>query len=255
MKLSLLLLATLGIQLQEAPVTPEILDAQVVQSFPHQTDAFTQGFLFADGVLIESTGRRGQSRLRKLSMRTGRPIQEISLPDDVFGEGTARVGDSLVTLTWHAGQGYIFDLETLEQTGAFTYEGEGWGLTHDGERLIMSDGTSTLRFISPETFEEIGDLQVTISGQPLPRLNELEFIDGKIWANVFMQDFLVRIDPETGVVDQIADLRSLFPRERRADPLDDVLNGIAYEENSGRLFVTGKNWPLMFEVKLNPRGE
>lgn len=252
MKISLYLLASAFLQ---PPLTPQILDAEVVQSFPHETDAFTQGFLFADGVLIESTGRKGQSRLRKLSMRTGKPIQEVALPEDVFGEGTARVDDRLVTLTWHSGQGFIYDLESLEQVGAFSFGGQGWGLTYDGEKLIMSDGTSRLRFLSPETFEEIGGVDVTLSGQALPRLNELEFIDGKVWANVFMQDFLVRIDPETGVVDQVADLRHLFPRERREDQLDDVLNGIAYEENTGRLFVTGKNWPLMFEINLTPRGE
>lgn len=239
----------------EAPLTPQILDVEVVRAYPHETDAFVQGFLFADGVLIESTGQKGESRLRKLSVRTGKPVQEIKLPDDLFGEGTARVDDKLVTLTWKAGQGFVFDLETLEQVGAFTYEGEGWGLTYDGERLIMSDGTDELRFLDPQSFEELGRVKVTLSGQPLPRLNELEYVDGKVWANVFYQDFLVRIDPETGVIDQLADLRSLYPQNQRKDPIGDVLNGIAYEENSGRLFVTGKNWPQMFEVNLVPRQE
>ena len=252
MKISFLVLASFLLQ---PPLTPEILDVEVVQSFPHETDAFTQGFLFADGVLVESTGRKGASRLRKLSMRTGKPVQEIALPDDLFGEGIALFDNKVAMLTWRSGQGFVFDLETFEQVGAFSFAGEGWGLTFDGDKLIMSDGTSRLRFLSTETFEEIGSVDVTLSGQPLPRLNELEFIDGKVWANVFMQDFLVRIDPETGVVDQIADLRPLFPRARRKDQLEDVLNGIAYEQNTGRLFVTGKNWPLMFEVQLNPRGE
>lgn len=235
------------------PVTPEILDAEIIRTYPHETDAYTQGFLFADGVLIESTGKEGESRLRKLSVRTGKPVEEVRLPDDVFGEGTARVGDRLVTLTWKAGQGFIFDLYTLKQVGAFTYEGEGWGLTYDGEKLIMSDGTNRLRFLDPQSFEEIGGVDVTLSGQPLPRLNELEYVDGRVWANVYVQDFIVRIDPETGVVDQIADLRPLFPRDRRKDPIGDALNGIAYEENSGRFFVTGKNWPNMFEITLTPR--
>lgn len=234
--------------------TPEVFDVEVVNTYPHETDAFTQGLLFADGVLIESTGLEGESRLRKLSIRTGRPTQEIKLPDEVFGEGTALVGDRLVTLTYRAGEGYVFDLETLEQTGAFAYTGEGWGLTYDGERLIMSDGSSFLRFLDPDTFEETGRLQVTLSGQPLRRINELEYIDGQVWANVFVQDWLVRIDPETGVVTAVADLSQLFPRAERNEPLRDVLNGIAYEEQSGRLFVTGKNWPTLFEVKLTPRG-
>ncbi|GGY43353.1 glutaminyl-peptide cyclotransferase [Parvularcula lutaonensis] len=253
------LLITLALAVQAtdapspAPLTPEILDAEVVRTYPHETDAFTQGFLFANGVLIESTGLEGESRLRKLSIKTGKPVQEIHLPSDVFGEGTALVGDRLVTLTWKAGQGFVFDLETLEQVGAFTYEGEGWGLTYDGERLIMSDGSDELRFIDPETFEETGRVAVTLSGQPLRNLNELEFVDGKVWANIYFQDFLVRIDPETGVVDQIADLRALFPRDLREEPFRDVLNGIAYEENSGRLFVTGKNWPQIYEINLRPR--
>ncbi|NNU15295.1 glutaminyl-peptide cyclotransferase [Parvularcula sp. ZS-1/3] len=254
MKISLLATLLLATQSQ-APLTPQIMDVEVVRSFPHETDAFTQGFLFADGVLIESTGREGQSRLRKLSVVTGKPTQEIKLPDDVFGEGTARVGDKLVTLTWRSGQGFVFDLTTLQQVGAFAYEGEGWGLTYDGEKLIMSDGSSRLRFLDPETFAEIGGVDVTISGQALPRLNELEYVNGRVWANVYLTDFIVRIDPVTGKVDQISDLSALFPRERRKDKLGDVLNGIAYEEKTERLFVTGKNWPLMFEVNLTPRTE
>ncbi len=234
-------------------VTPQVFEAEVVNTFPHETDAFTQGLLFADGVLIESTGLEGRSRLRKLSVRTGKPVQEVALPDDVFGEGTARVGDRLVTLTYRSGQGYVFDLETLEKVNQFSYEGEGWGLTYDGTRLIMSDGTDELRFLDPETFEERGRLPVTLSGQSLSRINELEFIEGKIWANVFGQDFLVRIDPNSGVIDAVADLRTLFPQEKRREPLRDVLNGIAYEEGSGRLFVTGKNWPNLYEINLTPR--
>lgn len=239
----------------EPPVTPQILDVEVVRSYPHETDAFTQGLLFADGVLIESTGLEGASRLRKLSIKTGKPIQEIHLPSDVFGEGTARVGDKLVTLTYKAGQGFVWDLETFKQVGSFTYTGEGWGLTFDGEKLIMSDGSEELRFLDPETFKETGRVTVTLSGQPLRLINELEYVDGKVWANVFVQDFLVRIDPDTGIIDAVADLRGLYPRDQRKEPMRDVLNGIAYEEQTGRLFVTGKNWPQLFEVTLQPRQE
>jgi glutamine cyclotransferase len=239
--------------LLQPPVTPDVVRAEVVATYPHETTAFTQGFLFANGVLIESTGREGQSRLRKLSIRTGKPLAEVSLPDDVFGEGTALVGDRLVTLTWRSGLGFVHDLGTLERIGEFTYEGEGWGLTYDGESLIMSDGTDRLRFLDPETFEETGEVEVTLSGQRIGRLNELEYVDGRVWANVYMQDFLVRIDPETGVIDQVADLQGLYPRASRTSPLNDVLNGIAYEESSGRLFVTGKNWPNMYEIKLTPK--
>lgn len=254
MKTSLLLLLLSTVQ-AAPPLTPQVFDVDVVERFPHETDAFTQGFLFADGVLIESTGREGQSRLRKLSIRTGKPTQEVRLPDHVFGEGTARVGDKLITLTWKDGEAFVFDLETLEEEGRFTYEGEGWGLTYDGARLVMSDGTSELRFLNPETFEELGRVEVTLAGQPLRLLNELEYVDGHIWANIYTQDFLVRIRPETGEVDAVADLSRLFPRRERKDPLSDVLNGIAYEEQTGRLFVTGKNWPEMFEITLRPRTE
>ncbi|MEE4208367.1 MAG: glutaminyl-peptide cyclotransferase [Parvularcula sp.] len=234
-------------------VTPTVMTARVVGTFPHETDAFTQGLLFADGVLIESTGLEGHSRLRKLSMKTGKPVQEIMFPDDVFAEGTALVGDKLVTLTYRNEVGYVFDLETFEEVATFEYEGEGWGLTYDGERLIMSDGTAELRFLDPETFEERGRKEVTLSGQPLTRINELEMIEGKLWANIWGQDFLVQINPDSGVVETVADLRNLFPREERKAPASDVLNGIAYEEGSKRLFVTGKNWPQIFEITFEPR--
>ncbi|MEO1041889.1 MAG: glutaminyl-peptide cyclotransferase [Pseudomonadota bacterium] len=232
--------------------TPIAFDVEVVNTFPHETDAFTQGLLFADGVLIESTGLEGFSRLRKIDMRTGAAWKQINLPDDVFGEGTALVGDQLVVLTYKAGQGFVFDLETLKQTAGFTYTGDGWGLTYDGERLIMSDGTSFLRFLDPNDYKEIGRLQVTISGRPLRLINELEYIDGQVWANIYGQDWIARIDPTTGVVTATADLSQLYPRSVRGNSVWNALNGIAYEENSDRLFVTGKNWPSLFEIKLTP---
>ncbi|MEM1379123.1 MAG: glutaminyl-peptide cyclotransferase [Pseudomonadota bacterium] len=238
---------------QPPVVEPEVLGVEVIRTYPHQTDAFTQGLLFDDGILIESTGLEGRSRLRKLSIRTGRPVQEVSFPSDVFAEGTALVGDKLITLTYKSGKAFVFDADTLEETGSFSYPGEGWGLTFDGQHLIMSDGTSELRFLDPDTFQEIRRVGVTLNGEPLRSINELEFIDGKVWANVFIQDYLVRIDPDTGIIDQVADLRSLFPRSEREAPYRDVLNGIAYEENSGRLFVTGKHWPNLFEIRLVPQ--
>ena len=236
-----------------APVEPEVIGVDVVRSYPHETDAFTQGLLFANGVLIESTGLKGRSRLRKLSLRSGLPTQEYTFPDDIFAEGTALVGKKLITLTYHAEKAMIFDLRTLEEEGSFPYQGEGWGLTYDGDQLIMSDGTAELRFIETENYQETRRVTVTFRGEPLRQINELEYIDGKGWANVWMQDVLVRIDPETGVVDQIADLRDLFPHDQREAPYRDVLNGIAYEPESERLFVTGKNWPQIFEIQLRPR--
>ena len=251
MRISLLIAALLGIALADEP---EVVGYELVRAYPHETDAFTQGLLFADGILVESTGLEGHSRLRKLSLRTGKPIQEIRLPDEVFAEGTALVGDRLYTLTYKAGKAFVFDARSLEHVGTFSYPGEGWGLTYDGERLVMSDGTAELRFIDPETFTELSRQTVTFRGEPLRQINELEYIDGKIWANVWMQDVLVRIDPETGAVDQVADLRGLFPRAQREQPYRDVLNGIAYEPNTDRLFVTGKNWPQLYEIRLVPTG-
>lgn len=232
------------------PVRPEVVGVEVVRTYPHETDAFTQGLLFADGVLVESTGLEGKSRLRKISLRSGKPTQEYAFPPDIFAEGTALVGDKLITLTYKAQKAFIFDARTLEEEGSFSYQGEGWGLTYDGNRLIMSDGTEELRFIDPETYYETGRVTVTFNGEPLRNINELEYIDGHVWANVWMQDYLVRIDPDTGVIDQVADLRGLFPHSQRQVPYRDVLNGIAYEANTGRLFVTGKNWPYLFEVTL-----
>lgn len=252
--LTKLALAALAVQATstEAPA-PQVVGYEVVRAYPHETDAFTQGLLFADGVLIESTGLEGKSRLRKISLRSGKPTQEYKFPNEIFAEGTALVGDQFITLTYKSGKAFIFDADTLEVEGSFTYEGEGWGLTYDGSRLVMSDGSEELRFIDPDTYYEIGRITVTYNGEPVKNLNELEFIDGHIWANVWMQDYLVRIDPETGMIDQIADLRGLLPRSELQVPYRDVLNGIAYEENTGRLFVTGKNWPYLFEIKLVPQ--
>lgn len=241
------------LQATATPVEPQVLDAEVVRAYPHETDAFTQGLLFANGVLIESTGLQGRSRLRKLSLRSGKPTQEYHFPNDIFAEGTALVGKQLITLTYQARKALIFDLGTLKEEGSFPYQGEGWGLTYDGEQLIMSDGTAELRFIETQNYQETRRVTVTFRGEPLRQINELEFIDGKVWANVWMQDVLVRIDPETGVVDQIADLRDLYPHDQREAPYRDVLNGIAYEPESERLFVTGKNWPQIYEIQLRPR--
>ena len=242
---------------QAAPL--RVYDARVVRTLPHDTGAFTQGLFFADGRLYESTGKRGASVIRRLDLRDGSAAQEAELPDEIFGEGATVVGDRIVSLSWRAGQGFVHDLETLEPLGTFEVAGEGWGLAYDpdADRLVLSDGTPRLRFLDPRTYEETGELTVTLQGRPLPRLNELEYVpmaDGaEVWANVWQQDFVVRIDPDTGRVTGVIDVSGLFPAARRADPRDDVPNGIAYEPASGRLFMTGKRWPELFEVELVER--
>ena len=177
---------------------PQIYDVEIVRDYPHDTTAFTQGLFFADGALYESTGHYGKSEVRRVNLRTGRVIKNARLPDHVFGEGSTRVGDRLISLTWRSGVGHIHDLETLSLEGTFEFAGEGWGLTFDGERLILSDGTPQLRFLDPDDFRTLATLDVTYLGQPISNLNELEWIDGEIWANVWRQDVIIRIDPGTG---------------------------------------------------------
>lgn len=235
---------------------PILYRAQAVGRFPHSTEAFTQGLFFADGVLYETTGKVGASRIRRLNLKTGQAVAETALPRDVFGEGSTAVGDRILTLTWRSGMGFVHDRETLKLEARFALEGEGWGLAYDPEsdRLILSDGSAHLRFLDPESFEEKGRVEVTFRGQPLIHLNELEWIDGEVWANVWQQDAIARIDPESGAVTGVVDVSGLFPQGERVNPVDDVPNGIAYEARTGRLFVTGKNWPFLYEIEVAPAG-
>ncbi len=244
-----------------ALVTPTLADApaedvkfyqyRIVNEFPHDTSAFTQGLFFHDGALYESTGEYGQSVLREVALETGETLRAAALPSRRFGEGSVAVGERIFVLTWRSGMGYVFDRETLREMQTFTYDGEGWGLTYDGDRLIMSDGTPTLRFLDPQTLQENGRLSVTFRGSPLHNLNELEWVDGEIFANVWQSDAIVRIDPSTGAVTGVIDLRGILKDNAQMMGAD-VLNGIAYQEETGRLFVTGKNWPSLFEVELTP---
>ncbi len=228
---------------------PAFYGYRIVNEYPHDRTAFTQGLFFEDGALYESTGHYGASRLQKAQLETGETLKSVSLSDSFFGEGAVAWAGDIIVLTWRSGKGFVFDQETFVQERTFSYAGEGWGLTHDGARLIMSDGTSTLRFLDPETLEETSRLDVTFRGKPLPNLNELEWIDGEIFANVWRSDAIVRIDPETGVVAGVVDMRGLLSDEDRAAGAD-VLNGIAYDAERGRLFVTGKYWPTLFEIEL-----
>jgi glutaminyl-peptide cyclotransferase len=224
---------------------------QVVRSFPHDSEAFTQGLEFADGFLYESTGLNGRSSIRKVALETGDVVQRRAVGAEHFGEGITIWQDKLFELTWQSQVALVYDRRTFQPLRTFSYSGEGWGLTHDGTSLIMSDGTAALRFLDPGTFRERRRVTVTDGGAPVNELNELEFVKGEVWANVWTTDFIVRVDPATGRVTGWIDLRGLLPANQRAG--DAVLNGIAYDAPSDRLFVTGKLWPRLFEIKLVKR--
>ena len=223
---------------------------KVVRRFPHDTGAFTEGLLYLKGDLYESTGLEGRSAIRKVKLVTGAVLQERIVPPQYFGEGLVNWKNRLVSLTWRSQVGFIYDLATLAVTGRFAYPGEGWALTQDGRRLIMSDGTPQLRFLDPETLRETGRITVTDEGRPVRNLNELEWVKGEIYANIWLTDRIVRIDPATGKVTGWIDLRGLLPPADYVAGQTDVLNGIAYDAAGDRLFVTGKMWPALFQIEL-----
>ncbi|MDQ4045306.1 MAG: glutaminyl-peptide cyclotransferase, partial [Chloroflexota bacterium] len=220
--------------------------------YPHDTDAFTQGLVRIDDTLYEGTGQEGESELRRVDLETGEVLQARPLDEELFGEGIVVLGDRIYQLTWQAGICFVYDRETFDLLETFTYSGEGWGLTTDGERLIMSDGSSRLEFRDPETFSVIGHVDVQDGGLPVSYLNELEYIDGEVWANVFTTNRIVRVGPATGNVTGWLDLTGLLPSDHPQAEDADVLNGIAYDAETGQLFVTGKDWPLLFEIELVP---
>ena len=222
---------------------------KVVNAYPHDKRAFTQGLVFEDGFLYEGTGLEGRSTLRKVELETGKIVKGRRLADEYFGEGITIYGDKIIQLTLRAGVGLVYDKESLEPSGQFNYPTEGWGLTHDGKNLIRSDGTSTLYFLNPETFEQTGRIEVADGDGPVSGLNELEYVQGQIYANVWRTDRIARIDPKTGRVTGWIDLAGLLGTEARGQ-LVDVLNGIAYDAKNNRLFVTGKLWPRLFEIEL-----
>jgi glutamine cyclotransferase len=220
---------------------------EIIEEYPHDPAAFTQGLTWHDGFLYEGTGRNGQSTLRKVALESGELLQRHNLGRRYFGEGIA-IRDGLVyQLTWQSHIGFIYDLETFEQQETFFVAGEGWGITFDDEHLIISDGSATLRFLDPTTQSEVRRLTVMLNDQPVSYLNELEFIKGEIWANVWYQDVILRIDPQSGKVNSRVDLTGLYPERRNAD---EVLNGIAWDNEQQRLFVTGKLWPVLYEIAL-----
>jgi glutaminyl-peptide cyclotransferase len=235
---------------RRAPAAPPIAGYEVIAAYPHDPRAWTQGLIFVDGTLYEGTGQaRGPATLSRLELETGTVLQRCQLPMEFFGEGVTIFGDAIYQLTWRSGVGFVYDKASFAFRRAWSYPTEGWGLTHDGTRLIMSDGTSTLHFLDPQTLEEIGRIDAHDQNGPVFRLNELEYINGQIYANVWLTDLIARIDPQSGQVLGWIDLSGLLSEADRAQPVAE-LNGIAYDAERDRLFVTGKLWPKLFEIRL-----
>lgn len=221
---------------------------EVVREYPHDVTSYTQGLFFHDGQMYESTGVAGESTFRKVDMATGKPLRKLEFADRYFVEGSVVFGDNLYILTWHNNVAFVYDINTLEYRSTWSYPREGWGLTTDGRSLIASDGSSTLYFMTPE-FKMERQVTVKLQGRPMRLLNELEYIDGKIWANVYTSDMILIIDPATGKVEATVDCSGLLPESLRK-PDTDVLNGIAYNPADGKLYLTGKNWPRLYEVEI-----
>jgi glutamine cyclotransferase len=233
---------------QPAGASLPVFTYTVVRSYPHDAAAFTQGLQWVDGFLYEGTGNHGASSIRKVRLETGEVLQKRDLPEQYFGEGIVVRKDELFQLTYKTEIGFVYDRETFAPRRTFRYQGEGWGLTDNGTHLVMSDGTDRLRLLDPSSLKEARRIPVTAAGAPVPNLNELEWVKGEIFANIWMTDYVARIDPASGRVTSWVDLRNLLPARDRAKA--DVLNGIAYDPAGDRLFVTGKWWPRLFEIKL-----
>ena len=227
-----------------------VFQVRVVKSFQHDPNAFTQGLEIEGGKLYESTGREGFSSVRHVDLQTGEVILKQDLPDDFFGEGLTIMGDQIYQITYKNRICFVYEKETLKKTKQFKYTGEGWGLANDGKHLFMTDKTSTISIRDPESFEVVRTLRVKDGRKSISELNELEYFDGHIWANIWRQDKIAKIDPETGAVVAWLDCSKVYPVKNRDNPQEDVLNGIARDADSGRLFITGKMWPKLYEIQI-----
>jgi len=238
-----------------ADKAPVVYDFKIINEYPHDKQAYTQGLEFHDGFLYESTGQRGNSSLRKVELETGKVIQKIDLEKQYFGEGMTKFGNEIFMLTWQRGIGFVFDFETFEQKGTFKYKNsiQGWGLTNDGEHLIKTDGTEQIWFLNTKTQAEEYHIEAYTNKRKVEHLNELEYIDGKIYANVYQQNSILIVNPKNGKIEGVADLNGLkveMEKTQKLVPQDEVLNGIAYDSETKRLFVTGKRWEKLFEIEL-----
>lgn len=229
----------------------EIASYEIVNTYPHDPDCYTQGLVYEDGFLYESCGLYDESRLRVAKIEESKSLREINIPGNYFAEGLALLNNQITMLTWREGTAFIYKKDDFEQTGSFNYSTEGWGLTTDGKALIMSDGSNTLYWMDPSSGVVVQERHVTLNGDPMNYLNELEFVNGEILANVYLTETILRIDPVSGEVLTRIDLSGLMPEANKAR-LGEVLNGIAWDKEGGRLFVTGKNWDVLYEIKLVP---
>ncbi len=245
--LILVIITILG-QISIEPASPTVYTYQIIKTYPHDTNAFTEGLVFDNGVLYESTGEYGFSSLRRVNLETGDVQDNILLSEQYFGEGLAVVNNSLIQLTWREKTGFIYNKESLDLVGNFSYSSEGWGLTYDGSNLIISDGTSKLTFLDPTTFQITRQVSVHDGNSSITNINELEYINGDIYANIWMQQKIAIINPQTGIVKGWIDLTGIY----QSSNIDDVLNGIAYDSQTNRLLITGKDWPNLFEITIKP---
>lgn len=250
---ALALLAAAAPAVSVAGAAVPVYGYEVKHSYPHDPQAFTQGLLFRNGVLYESTGLNGRSSVRKVALETGKVLLKTDIPQQYFGEGITAVGNLIIGLTWTSQTGFVFDSETLQLKQTFSYPGEGWALATDGERIYMSDGTAYIRVLDPKTMQQTRRIRVTADGEPVTQINELEWVEGQIYANIWQTDRIARIDPFSGRVVGWIDLAGLAAKAGIASGSDNVLNGIAYDSAKRRLFVTGKLWPKLFEIELKKK--
>jgi glutamine cyclotransferase len=250
--IAVLLLAASWAALSQAAVP--LYDYEVVHTYPHDPTAFTEGLFYLNGFLYESTGLEQHSSIRKVRLETGEVLQKYDVPPQYFGEGIVNWHNHLISLTWKSHVGFVHDLASFKVQRQFHYEGEGWALTQDGKQLLMSDGTSEIRLLNPETLVPVGRIQVTLEGKPVNNLNELEWVKGEIYANLWQTNWILRIDPHDGHVVGAINMAGLLSPSDIVKGQTDVLNGIAYDAASDRLFVTGKNWPKLFEIRIHKTG-
>lgn len=244
----ILLLLSVVLSFNACPAKVKQYKVEVVKEYPHDVTSYTQGLFFADGQMYESTGQNGNSTFRKVDIETGKPLRKLKFSRKYFVEGSVALNGKIYIMTWTGKVIFVYDLNTLEYEATYSYPREGWGLTTDGKSLIASDGSSWLYFMT-DTFSLTRRVQVKFNGRPMNYLNELEYIDGKIWANVYTSDMIVVIDPASGEVESVIDCTGLLP-DRLRQPDTDVLNGIAYNPGSGKIYLTGKNWPRLYEVRI-----
>jgi glutamine cyclotransferase len=233
----------------KSDIAPELLECKIINTFPHDTKSYTQGLIFEDDILYEGTGQYGQSVLRKTDFKTGNILAELSLPSQYFGEGITSFGDKIIQLTWTSRVGFVYDKKSFKLINTLQYDTQGWGLTTDGKQLIMSDGSSFIYFLDPEYFTQSGKIEIFDNHGPVNMINELEYIDGLIYANIYQTEEIIAFDPNNGKVMKRIDCRKIVPTGYKGEQ-DNVLNGIAFDKKTSRIFITGKRWPNLFEVKF-----